>query len=147
MCVCVRAVLTFALQVHHGLVPLVLVRLVLRGDGETLGPRVQHDHVLVLGVGALVDVETRLQRHGFLWDGGLASEFLLALVVFQAGRAALRGGAEHEVPTVHGLLLAEVAALAHVLAALARLALHDKSPRQSVTSFNAPVVFLQVLQS
>ena len=122
-------VLTFALQLHHGLVPLVLVRLVLRGDGEALGPGVQHDHVLVLGVGPLVDVEARLQRQGFLRDGGLAAEFLLALVVLQAGRAALRGGAEHEVPPVHGLLLAEVAALAHVLAALvlAGLALHGAS--------------------
>lgn len=123
----VSGVLTFALQLHHGLVPLVLVRLVLRGDGETLGPGVEHDHVLVLGVGPLVDVEAGLQGHGFLRDGGLAAEFLLALVVLQAGRAALRRCAEHEVAPVHGLLFAEVAALPHVLAALrlARLALHD----------------------
>lgn len=151
----VRVSLTFALQVHHGLVPLVLVRLVLRGDGETLGPGVEHDHVLVLGVGPLVDVEARLQRHGFLRHGGLAAEFLLALVVLEPGRAALRGGAEHEVPPVHGLLLAEVAALPHVFAALvlAHLALHDTlmSPpvptkRPNATSFLALVVFVQVFR-
>lgn len=124
--VCFGLLLTFALQLHHGLVPLVLVRLVLRGDGETLGPGVEHDHVLVLGVGPLVDVEAGLQRHGFLRDGGLAAEFLLALVVLQAGRAALRSGAEHKVAPVHGLLFAEVAALPHVLVALVlnRLTLH-----------------------
>lgn len=118
--------LTFALQLHHGLEPLVLVLLVLRGHDEALRPGVQHDHVLVLGVGPLVDVEARLQRHRLLRDGGLAAELLLALVVLQAGRTALRGGAQHEVAPVHGLLLAEVAALAHVLVAvqLARLALH-----------------------
>lgn len=126
---CLRAcALTFALQVHHGLVPLVLVRLVLGGEGEALGAGVQHDHVLVLRVGPLVDVEAGLQGHGFLRDGGLAAEFLLALVILQTGRAAFRGGAEHEVPTMHGLLLAEVAAPAHVLAAVARLVLHD-APR------------------
>ncbi|KAA8579090.1 hypothetical protein FQN60_007210 [Etheostoma spectabile] len=121
------AQLQLVVTVHHGLVPLVLVRLVLRGDGKTLSPGVQHDHVLVLGVGPLVDVEARLQRHRFLRDGGLAAEFLLALVVLQAGRATFRSGAEHEVPPVHGLLLAKVAALPHVLAALevTRLALHD----------------------
>lgn len=117
--------LTFALELHHGLEPVVLVLLVLGGQGEALGARVQHDHVLVLGVGPLVDVEAGLQGHGFLRDGGLAAEFLLALVVLQTGRAALRGGAEDEVAPMHGLLLAEVAALPHVLAAVARLVLHD----------------------
>lgn len=123
---CERAcALTFALEVHHGLVPLVLVRLVLGGEGEALGAGVQNDHVLVLRVGPFVDVEAGLQSHGFLRDGGLAAEFLLALVILQTGRAALRGGAEHEVATMHGLLLAEVAALPHVLAAVACLGLHD----------------------
>lgn len=123
---CERAcALTFALEVHHGLVPLVLVRLVLGGEGEALGAGVQHDHVLVLRVGPFVDVEAGLQSHDFLRDGGLAAEFLLALVILQTGRAALRGGAENEVPTMHGLLLAEVAALPHVLAAVACLVLHD----------------------
>lgn len=127
--------LTLALELHHRLVPLILVGFVLRSHGEALGPRVEHDHVLVLGIRALVDVEARLERHGPLGHGRLAAELLLALVVLEARGAALGRRAQHEITPVHRLVLAEVAALPHVLCArsLAALRLHA-SPALKVSA-------------
>lgn len=119
--------LTSALQVQHGLIPLVLQLLRVRGHGEALSAGVQHDHVLVFRVSSLVDVKARIQVDNLLRHRRLAPEFLLALVVFKAGRAALRRRAEHEETPVRGFWLAQVTALADVLIAsrlCGRLVLH-----------------------
>lgn len=57
--------LTVALEVQHRLVPLVLDLLAVRSDGKALAAGVEDDHVLVLGICPLVDVEASLQVQDF----------------------------------------------------------------------------------
>lgn len=58
--------LTVALKIQHGLVPLILDLLAVRSDGKALAAGVEHDHVLVLGIRPLVDVEAGLQVQDLL---------------------------------------------------------------------------------
>ena len=58
--------LTVALEVQHRLVPLVLDLLAVRSDGKALAAGIKDDHVLVLGICPLVDVEASLQVQDFL---------------------------------------------------------------------------------
>lgn len=58
--------LTVALEVQHRLVPLVLDLLAVCSDGKALAAGIKDDHVLVLGICPLVDVEASLQVQDFL---------------------------------------------------------------------------------
>lgn len=76
-----------ALQPEHRLEPLVELLLVVENQAEALVLGVERDHVLVPGVAALIDVEAAVQEYAALRRLPVL-EFLLAVVVLEAGEAA-----------------------------------------------------------
>lgn len=101
-----------ALQPQHRLQPLVQLLLAVEDQAEALVLGVERDHVFVLGVATLVDVEAAVQQDAALRRLSVL-EFLLAVVILEAGETAGPLAAQHEVLLFHRLELLQVAAADH----------------------------------
>lgn len=83
--------------------PQFQLLLVVADEAEAVLVRVQRNHTLVLGVGAPVDVEARLQPDGALWVAGVQPVLLLAVKVLETRRPVRCVPVQHKELFLHCL--------------------------------------------